>query len=99
MERDFQPAVYLVANGRNGAVYTGVTSDMPKRIWQHRESVFEGFTKRHGCKMLVWYEIHATMEYAITREKQIKGGSRVKKLVLIEADNPLWRDLYPGICT
>ena len=99
MERNFQPAVYLVANRRNGAVYTGVTSDLPKRIWQHREGTIDGFTKRYGCKMLVWYELHATMEYAITREKQIKGGSRTKKLALIEGENPLWRDLYPGICT
>ena len=98
MQRDFQPAVYILAHKRNGAVYTGVTSDLVQRAWQHREGTIEGFTKRHGCKLLVWYELHATMEYAITREKQIKGGSRKKKLRLIEEANPQWRDLFADIC-
>ncbi|MBA3666409.1 MAG: GIY-YIG nuclease family protein [Sphingomonas sp.] len=89
-----QPAVYIVANKRNGTVYTGVTSNLVQRIWQHREGVVEGFTKRYGCKMLVWFELAGTMDAAITREKQIKGGSRPKKLALIEALNPHWRDLY-----
>ena len=62
--------------------------------WQHREGVVEGFSKRYDCKQLVWYELHATMELAILREKQLKGGSRKKKLALIEASNPTWRDLY-----
>ena len=98
MQRDFQPAVYIVANKRNGALYTGVTSDLVQRVWQHRESAADGFTKRYGCKLLVWYELHSTMEYAITREKQIKAGSRKKKLQLIEGINPQWRDFYADIC-
>ena len=98
MQRNFQPAVYIVANKRNGAIYTGVTSDLPKRTWEHREGVVEGFTKRYGCKLLVWYELHSTMEYAIAREKQVKAGSRKKKLALIEAQNPQWRDLFADIC-
>jgi putative endonuclease len=98
MRNNFQPAVYIVANKRNGALYTGVTSDLPKRTWEHREGVIEGFTKRYGCKLLVWYEVHSTMEYAIAREKQIKGGSRKKKLALIEEQNPQWRDLFAEIC-
>jgi len=98
MTRDFQPAVYMMASGRNGTLYVGVTSNLVQRVWQHREGVVEGFTSRHGCKLLVWYEIHATMEYAIAREKQLKGGSRKRKLALIESGNPLWRDLFAGIC-
>jgi putative endonuclease len=90
----FQPAVYLMASQRNGTLYCGVTSDLPKRAWQHREGEVEGFTKRYGCKRLVWFELHATMDHAITREKQLKGGSRRKKLELIEAANPEWRDLF-----
>ncbi|HKX80237.1 MAG TPA: GIY-YIG nuclease family protein [Novosphingobium sp.] len=97
MQRDFQPAVYIVANRRNGTIYVGVTSDLIQRAWQHREGTIEGFTKQYGCKLLVWYELHATMEYAITREKQIKGGSRRRKLALIESANPQWRDLYPDV--
>ncbi len=84
----------MMANHKNGTLYFGVTSDLPQRTWQHRESVVEGFTERYGCKRLVWYELHATMEYAIAREKQIKGGSRPKKIALIEAENPEWRDLF-----
>ncbi len=83
---------------RNGTLYVGVTSNLPQRVWQHREGTFEGFTARYGCKLLVWFELHATMEYAIAREKQIKGGSRKRKLALIEADNPLWRDMFEEIC-
>ncbi len=98
MQRDFQPAVYIMANKRNGTLYVGVTSWIPKRAWEHREGVADGFTKRYGCKRLVWYEVHSTMEYAIAREKQIKGGSRKKKLGLIEALNPLWRDLFAEVC-
>jgi putative endonuclease len=98
VKRDFQPAVYILANKRNGTLYTGVTSDLRQRVWQHREGVTGGFTQRHGCKLLVWYELHATMEYAITREKQIKAGSRKKKTALIETTNPQWRDLFADIC-
>ncbi len=97
MKDSFQPAVYLMASQRNGTLYTGVTSDLPKRAWQHREGLVDGFTKRHGCKLLVWYELHSTMELAIAREKQVKGGSRKKKLALIEERNPQWRDLFEEI--
>ena len=70
MKRDFQPAVYIVANKRNGAIYVGVTSNLVQRAWQHREGIVDGFTKRYGCKLLVWFELHSTMEYAIARECQ-----------------------------
>ena len=86
-----------MASGRNGTLYCGVTSNLVQRVWQHREEALPGFTKRYGCKMLVWYEMAETMEAAIGREKQIKGGSRAKKLALIEAFNPDWRDLYPDV--
>ena len=86
-----------MASKRNGTLYTGVTSNLPQRVWQHREGVADGFTKRYGCKMLVWFEVHDNMEAAIVREKQIKAGSRKKKLALIESFNPQWRDLYGDI--
>jgi len=92
-----QPAVYIMTNRRNGTLYTGVTSNLPQRVWQHREGVADGFTKRYGCKMLVWFEMAGAMIDAIAREKQIKGGSRAKKLALIEALNPQWRDLFGDI--
>ena len=86
-----------MASRRNGTIYTGVTSNLPQRAWQHREGVADGFTKRYGCKLLVWFERHETMESAILREKQIKAGSRTAKLALVEAENPTWRDLYAEI--
>ena len=89
-----QPAVYIMASKRNGTLYTGVTSDLVQRAWQHREGVSPGFTRRYGCKLLVWYELHGTMEFAILREKQIKAGSRRRKLELIEAMNPGWENLF-----
>ncbi len=92
-----QPAVYIVTNQRNGTLYTGVTSKLIQRVWEHRTSLIKGFSGLHGCKYLVWYELHETMESAIMREKQIKAGSRVAKLRLIEKMNPYWRDLYPDI--
>ncbi|HEX5259122.1 MAG TPA: GIY-YIG nuclease family protein [Sphingomicrobium sp.] len=92
-----QPAVYIMASRRNGTLYTGVTSDLVKRVWQHRNGCADGFTKRYGCKMLVWYEVGGDMHDAISREKQIKAGSRAKKLALIEATNPHWRDLWDDI--
>ena len=91
-----QPAVYIVANRRNGTIYTGVTSDLVRRIWQHRQGT-AGFTRRYGCKRLVWYEIHEEMLPAIIREKQLKAGSRKRKLALIEAMNPTWADLWKKI--
>ena len=89
-----EPAVYIMASGRNGTIYTGVTSNLSQRVFQHREGLVTGFSTRYGCKLLVWYERYETMPDAIAREKQIKGGSRAKKLTLIEAMNPRWRDLY-----
>ena len=77
-----QPAIYIMASRRNGTLYTGVTSDLIKRVWQHREGLGDGFTKRYGCKR---------------REKQLKGGSRMKKLPLIEVMNPGWDDLFNQI--
>ena len=76
----------------------GVTSDLVARVWQHRAGVIDGFTRRYGCKLLVWFEMGDSIEGAILREKQIKGGSRAKKLALIETANPQWKDLYPVIC-
>jgi len=91
-------AVYILASGRNGTLYTGVTSNLIKRIWEHREGVVDGFTKEHGVKTLVWYELTENPEAAITREKQIKAWKRGWKLKLIEEKNPDWRDLYSEIC-
>src|SRR5271167_1754633 len=88
------PCVYIVASDRNGTLYTGVTSNLPQRIYQHREGLLAGFTRRYNCRRLVFYEFHERMAEAIAREKQIKGGSRAKKMALIEAANPQWRDLY-----
>jgi putative endonuclease len=92
-----QPAVYIMASRRNGTLYTGVTSNLPRRVFEHREGIVPGFTDHYGCKMLVWYQLHDTMAGAIAREKQIKGGSRRKKLALIEAMNPNWRDLFDDL--
>ena len=86
-----------MASKRNGTLYTGVTSNLLQRAWQHREGLIKGFTLRYGCKLLVWFEMHETMDHAIAREKQIKGGSRAAKMRLVEAGNPDWRDLYPEI--
>ena len=89
-----QPCVYIMASKRHGTLYTGVTSNLPKRAFEHREGLVSGFSAKYGCKSLVWYELHETMIEAITREKQIKAGSRSKKLALIESLNPEWIDLY-----
>jgi len=89
-----QPCVYIVANKRHGTIYTGVTSDPPRRAYEHREGLVKGFTAKYGCKLLVWYELHETMIDAIAREKQIKAGNRAKKIALIESLNPEWKDLY-----
>jgi len=89
--------VYILASRRNGTLYTGVTSDLIKRIWQHKEEQVEGFSKRYLVKKLVYHEIHATADSAITREKQIKKWRRAWKLRLIEENNPGWADLYDFI--
>ena len=88
------PAVYIMASRRNRTLYVGVTSDIGRRASEHRTGVIEGFTKRYGCKMLVWFEPYERMDGAIIREKQIKSENRKDKLVLIERGNPLWKDLY-----
>ena len=93
MQREFAPAVYILASQRNGTLYTGVTSDLIARIYKHRNELLPGFSRDYGVKMLVWYERHETMEGAIQREKRIKKWNRDWKLNLIEADNPEWRDL------
>ncbi|WP_032139600.1 GIY-YIG nuclease family protein [Rickettsia tamurae] len=92
-----QPTVYIIANKRNGTIYLGVTSNLIKRIYEHKNNTTNGFSKKYSCKMLVFYEIHETMDSAITREKQIKSGSRAKKLNLIEQMNVNWKDLYDEI--
>jgi putative endonuclease len=91
------PCVYILANGRNGTLYVGVTSDLIKRVWEHRSGVVEGFTRQYRVHDLVWYEQHWTMESAITREKAIKEWQREWKIRRIEAMNPGWRDLYPDL--
>ncbi len=91
--RERDPAVYIMANGFHGTIYTGVTSDLLQRIHQHRAKAFGGFTAEHGCDRLVWFEMHGSMEAAIMREKRVKRWHRGWKLALIEAENPTWRDL------
>lgn len=92
-----QPAVYILASRRNGTLYVGVTSDLVRRVWQHREHQVAGFTARHDVTLLVWYELHPRMESAILREKRIKAWKRKWKLELIEAGNPYWRDLWDTV--
>ncbi len=92
-----QPCVYIMASKRNGTLYTGVTSNLVQRVWQHKNNLVEGFTERYGIHTLVWYEVHETMTSAITREKKIKNWKRIWKLALIEKTNPEWRDLYIDI--
>ena len=92
-----QPAVYLLASKRNGTLYTGVTSDLIKRVWEHKNDTVDGFTKKYNVHDLVWYEIHETMESAIQREKAIKEWKRLWKIELIETMNPSWEDLYNQI--
>jgi putative endonuclease len=92
-----QPAVYILASTYRGTLYVGVTSDLVKRIWEHKNDVVAGFTKRHGVHLLVYFELHGDMETAIAREKAIKKWNRAWKIELIEQDNPDWRDLYETI--
>jgi putative endonuclease len=91
------PCVYLLASQKNGTLYCGVTSDLPKRIWQHKNEVVEGFTQSYQIHLLVWYEAHESMLAAIHREKSIKTWKRAWKLDLIEKTNPRWLDLYEQI--
>ena len=92
-----QPAVYVLASKRNGTIYVGVTSNLVKRIWEHKNNLVEGFTKKYKVHCLVWYELHDTMESAIISEKRLKGWHRKWKLRLIEERNPGWQDLYEKI--
>ena len=92
-----QPAVYILASGRNGTLYIGVTSDLVKRVWQHKTNCVPGFTETYGVHMLVFYEMHVSMEDAILREKRLKKWNRMWKLRLIEELNPEWRDLWEDI--
>jgi len=92
-----QPCVYILASQRNGTLYIGVTSGLIKRIWEHQSDLVKGFTKQYQVHTLVWYEVHESMENAITREKQLKEWKRQWKVDLIEKSNPYWNDLYPTI--
>jgi putative endonuclease len=89
-----QPCVYILTSARNGTLYIGVTSDLVKRVWQHKNDFVEGFTKQYGVHTLVWYEVHETMASAIAREKALKNWHRAWKIRLIEESNPEWLDLY-----
>jgi putative endonuclease len=89
--------VYLLASRRNGTLYIGVTSNLIKRVWEHKENFVEGFTKKYAVHDLVWYEQHETMAAAIAREKALKEWKRAWKLELIEQANPDWKDLYESL--
>jgi len=94
---DKLPAVYILASKRNGTLCKGVTSNLVKRVWEHRNDLIDGFTKKYNIHNLVWYELHDSMESAITREKRLKKWKRKWKLELIESSNPDWLDLYETI--
>jgi putative endonuclease len=89
--------VYILASRRNGTLYVGVTNDLARRTFEHRNDLVPGFTKRYGVHVLVWYEVHSNIRLAIEREKQIKGWNRAWKLKLIERVNPAWNDLSKGL--
>lgn len=91
------PCVYILASQRNGTLYVGVTSDLVRRVWEHKNDAVDGFTKRYVAYNLVYYELHADMLAAIAREKQLKKWNRAWKIELIEAGNPEWRDLWEEI--
>jgi putative endonuclease len=92
-----QPAVYMLASGRNGTIYVGVSSNLIGRVWQHREHLVDGFSRAHDVTRLVWYELCDGMTSAIQREKQLKKWNRAWKVRLIEERNPEWADLWPGL--
>jgi len=94
MKRELHPCIYIMTNQYNKVLYTGVTSNLLRRITEHKEKTISGFTSKYHVTKLVYYEEYATMEEAISREKQIKGGSRQKKIDLIRSKNPEWKDLY-----
>ena len=92
-----QPAVYILASKRNVTLYIGVTSNLIKRVWEHKNKLVKGFSKQYDVHQLVWYELHESMESAILREKRVKGWKRSWKLNLIERMNPDWKDLYHSL--
>jgi putative endonuclease len=92
-----QPAIYIITIQRNGTLYVGVTSNLIQRIYQHKHKLIKGFAAKYDCKILVYFENCDDMISAITREKQIKAGSRASKMKLIEKLNPKWLDLYDSI--
>lgn len=95
--RERNPCVYMLASGQRGTLYTGVTSDLVQRIWQHKQDLVPGFTRRYRVHTLVWFEQHPDMLSAIAREKAIKAWNRAWKLRLVESTNPEWNDLDPDI--
>lgn len=99
MQADAEKAawVYIMANQRNGTLYSGSTVDLVRRTWEHREGFIPGFTRKYGCKMLVWFEVHPDLETALVREKRLKRWRRAWKLKLIEEMNPHWRDLWEDL--
>lgn len=97
MPRERIPCVYLLCNRPRGTLYIGVTSDLPARIWQHRNDAVDGFSSRYRLHTLAWWEVHATMDSAILREKALKAWQRLWKIELVESSNPQWRDLSADI--
>lgn len=93
----YQPAVYILASKRNGTLYTGVTSNLVQRIWQHKNNMVAGFTEKHAVHRLVYFEFHNAITDAIMREKRVKAWKRQWKISLIEKDNPYWNDLWESI--
>lgn len=92
-----QPAVYMLASKRNGTLYIGVTSNLIRRVWEHKNDLADGFTKKYQVHQLVWYELHETMDSAISREKAMKNWKRAWKISRIETVNPGWKDLYQSL--
>ena len=97
MTRERIPCVYILASGARATLYIGVTSNLPARVWQHKNDQVEVFTRKYRVHTLVWYEVHGTMESAILREKSLKAWKRLWKIQLIEDTNSEWRDLTPDI--
>lgn len=95
MEKNYY--TYILASGKNGTLYIGITSDLIKRAWEHKEKLVEGFTKKYGVAKLVYYEIYSDPENAIKREQRLKFYKRQWKIDLIEKSNPQWKDLYSGL--
>jgi len=89
--------VYLLCSERNGTLYVGVTSDLKKRVWEHKDGIYKGFTEKYNIHKLVWFEVHEDIEHAIAREKAIKKWNRKWKLRIIEEMNPKWEDLYDSL--